>query len=68
MLNRLLVILILWLQTFVSAKTPLNVAVLELDNAGLKLNEIDLLTNRLQSEFVKTGSYNIIERSKIQKL
>ena len=51
-----------------SAKTPLNVAVLELDNAGLKPNEIDLLTNRLQSEFVKTGSYNIIERSKIQKM
>ncbi len=50
------------------SKDAVNVAVLKLDNAGLRSAEIDLLTNRLQSEFVKTGSYNVIERAKIDKM
>ena len=54
--------------TTIFSKEPINVAVLKLDNAGLRSSEIDLLTNRLQSEFVKTGSYNVIERSKIDKM
>ena len=54
--------------TTIFSKEPINVAVLKLDNAGLRSSEIDLLTNRLQSEFVKTGSYNVIERAKIDKM
>jgi TolB-like protein len=50
------------------SKDAVNVAVLKLDNAGLRSNEVTLLTNRLQSEFVKTGSYNVIERAKIDKM
>ena len=52
--------------TTIFSKEPINVAVLKLDNAGLRSSEVDLLTNRLQSEFVKTGSYNVIERAKIR--
>ena len=50
-----------------SSKT-INVAVLTLDNNGLYQNEVELLTQRLQSEFVKTGSYRVIERAKIDKM
>ena len=51
-----------------STKRTINVAVLTLDNNGLYQNEIELLTQRLQSEFVKTGSYRVIERAKIDKM
>jgi len=64
--NGVLVHLILLATIF--SKDAVNVAVLKLDNAGLRSAEIDLLTNRLQSEFVKTGSYNVIERAKIDKM
>ena len=65
-LNRIFVHLIFLATIF--SKDAVNVAVLKLDNAGLRSSEIDLLTNRLQSEFVKTGSYNVIERAKIDKM
>ncbi len=51
-----------------NSKRAINVAVLTLDNNGLSQNEIELLTQRLQSEFVKTGSYRVIERAKIDKM
>ena len=65
-INRIFVHLIFLATIF--SKDAVNVAVLKLDNAGLRSSEIDLLTNRLQSEFVKTGSYNVIERAKIDKM
>jgi len=45
-----------------------QVAVLELDVDGLSLSEAATLTNRLRSELVKTDSFTIVERSKMNEI
>ena len=47
---------------------PTTIAVFDLENNGLKDSEIRILTERLQSELVKVGSYTVVERKKIEKV
>ena len=47
---------------------PTTIAVFDLENNGLKDSEISILTERLQSELVKVGSYTVVERKKIEKV
>ena len=42
--------------------------VINLENHGLKDSEIRILTERLQSEFVKISGYTIVERKKLMEL
>ena len=63
-----LIIFVININLLASKSKTINVAVLTLDNNGLYQNEVELLTQRLQSEFVKTGSYRVVERAKIDKM
>ena len=45
-----------------------TIAVIDLENNGLKDSEVRILTDRLQSELVKVGGYTIVERKKIEKI
>jgi TolB-like protein len=45
-----------------------TIAVFPLENNGLKDSDARILTDRLQSEFVKLGDYTVVERKKIDKV
>lgn len=45
-----------------------TIAVFELKNIGLKKTDVEILTDRLQSELVKIGNYRLVERDKIDNI
>ena len=45
-----------------------TIAVIDFDNNGLEPYEVKQLSQRLESEFVKIGEYNVVERSKIDQI
>jgi TonB family protein len=45
-----------------------TIAVFEFENNGLELFEVRQLSTRLESELVKLGKYNVVERTKIDEI
>jgi len=45
-----------------------TIAVFEFENNGLEPFEVRQLSTRLESELVKLGKYNVVERSKIDEI
>ena len=51
------------------AQEKMNVAVLEFNaEVGLSSSEATTLTNRLRSMLVKTSTYNVLDRGKMQEI
>ena len=45
-----------------------TIAVFEFENNGLEPFEVRQLSTRLESELVKLGKYNVVERTKIDEI
>ncbi|MBN1783088.1 outer membrane beta-barrel protein [bacterium] len=45
-----------------------NIAILELEGSGISKQDLQGLTNRLQTEFFKTEQFTVLERSKINEI
>ena len=58
--------IILFINFGLSQKT--TVAVFEFENNGLDKSAVRIITERMQSEFVKAGGYKVVERSKIDNI
>jgi len=50
------------------SQTKTTLAVLDLDAKGLAKNEVEILTNRLRSNTVNLGIYDVVERQKMQEI
>ena len=49
-------------------ESEITIAVFDFENNGLKNQEVRILSTRLESELVKLGKYNVVERSKIDEI
>tara|TARA_Y100001935_G_C17272036_1_gene492508 strand:+ start:108 stop:719 length:612 start_codon:yes stop_codon:yes gene_type:complete len=58
--------IILFINFGLSQKT--TVAVFEFENNGLDKSDVRIITERMQSEFVKADGYKVVERSKIDNI
>lgn len=50
------------------AQENLNIAVLELEGAGISKTDLIGLSNRLRSELFKTGKFTVLERSRMDEI
>ncbi|MFH1213593.1 MAG: PEGA domain-containing protein [Candidatus Neomarinimicrobiota bacterium] len=63
-----LVIIVLFSVLPLYAQPKTTLAVLDLDAKGLAKNEVEILTDRLRSNTVNLGIYDIVERQKMQEI
>ncbi|MBN2105368.1 outer membrane beta-barrel protein [bacterium] len=54
--------------TLLQAQEKPNIAILELEGSGMSEQDLQGLTNRLQTEFFKTDKFTVLERSKINEV
>ena len=50
------------------AQKPINIAVLELDGKGISSIEASVMGDKLRSELIATGKFQVIERGQMEEI
>jgi TolB-like protein len=66
-MKRILFLIISFCSITLAQEKP-HIAILQLDGSGLSTEDLQGLTNRLQTEFFKTEKFTVLERSKIDEV
>ena len=65
-MNKFLFIYVLVINTIIAK--PLTIAVLDFEGKQISDSEASILTDRLRNELIKSGNYNVLERSLMEEI